>query len=52
MNWKASGVAQTPLGDCTFTLNGTATLEGGGVRVNYTANTCVGTFSGSELLKK
>lgn len=52
VNWKAWGVAQTPLGDCTFTITGTAALEGAGVRVNYTANTCVGTFSGSELLKK
>jgi hypothetical protein len=52
LNWKASGTAKTAIGDCPFTLNGTAVLEGVAVRVNYTANTCVGTFSGSELLKK
>jgi hypothetical protein len=52
LNWKASGTAQTAVGDCPFTLNGTARLEGDGVRVDYTANTCVGTFTGSELLKR
>jgi hypothetical protein len=52
LNWKASGAAATPVGNCPFTANGTATLEGQGVRVNYTINTCVGAFSGSELLKK
>jgi hypothetical protein len=52
LNWKAAGTANTAIGDCPFTLNGTALLEGVGVRVNYTANTCVGTFTGSELLKK
>jgi hypothetical protein len=52
LNWRASGTARTAIGDCPFTLNGTALLEGVGVRVNYTANTCVGNFSGSELLKK
>ena len=52
LNWRANGVAKTGVGDCSFSLNGTAQLEGSSVRVNYTANTCVGTFSGSELLKK
>jgi hypothetical protein len=52
VNWKADGNAQTSIGTCPFTVTGTATLEGDGVRVNYTANTCVGTFSGSELLRK
>jgi hypothetical protein len=52
LNWRAAGTAKTAIGDCPFTLNGTATLEGTGVRVPYTANTCVGTFTGSELLKR
>ena len=52
LNWQAAGVAKTSVGDCSFSLTGTAQLEGTGVRVNYTANTCVGIFSGSELLKK
>ena len=52
LNWKAAGTAKTAIGDCPFTINGTAVLEGTGVRVNYTANTCVGTFSGSELLRR
>jgi hypothetical protein len=52
LNWKATGTARTVMGDCPFTINGTAVLEGVNIRVNYTANTCVGTFSGSELLKK
>lgn len=52
VSYRADGSAQTPIGACPFTLTGTAMLEGDGVRVNYTANTCVGTFSGSELLRK
>lgn len=52
LNWTAAGTAATAVGNCPFTIAGTATLEGTGVRVNYTAITCVGTFSGSELLKK
>jgi hypothetical protein len=52
LTWQATGLAKTPIGDCSFTVNGTAQLEGTGVRVNYTANTCAGTFSGSELLRK
>ena len=52
LNWKALGTAKTSIGDCPFTINGTALMEGVGVRVNYTANTCIGAFTGSELLKK
>jgi hypothetical protein len=52
LDWRANGTAQTPVGNCPFAITGTANLEGDGVRVNYTANTCVGTFRGSELLKK
>jgi hypothetical protein len=52
LNWKAYGTAKTAIGDCPFTINGTAVQEGVGIRVNYTANTCVGTFSGSEWLKR
>jgi len=53
LNWKAAGTAKTPLGECPFTVTGTAKLEGSNaVRVTYTANTCAGSFSGSELLKK
>ena len=53
LNWQAAGTANTPIGDCAFTVTGTAKLEGdNGVRVTYTANTCAGSFSGSELLKK
>lgn len=52
VSYRASGSAETPIGACPFTLTGTATLEGDGVRVNYSANTCVGTFTGSELLRK
>lgn len=52
VSYRAGGTAQTPIGNCPFTLTGTATLEGDGVRVAYTANTCAGTFTGSELLRK
>lgn len=52
LNWQAAGTAGTPIGDCPFTLNGTANLESSGIRVNYSGNTCIGPVSGSELLKK
>ncbi|MEW5982620.1 MAG: hypothetical protein AB1806_09645 [Acidobacteriota bacterium] len=52
LNWQATGTAGTPIGNCPFSLSGTANLEGNGVRVNYSGNTCVGPVAGSELLTK
>ena len=52
LNWRASGTAGTPIGDCPFTLTGTANLESAGIRVNYSGTTCVGPISGSQLLTK
>src|SRR5262245_6339325 len=52
--FTVSGSA-TPAGGsaCPFTITGTATLENGNqLRVPYTATTCMGTFSGVEVLKK
>ncbi|MFN8058683.1 MAG: hypothetical protein U0Q12_05910 [Vicinamibacterales bacterium] len=53
VNWTASGTGTAPVvGACPFTLNGTGTLEGESIRVNYSGTTCLGPISGSELLKR
>ncbi len=49
----ATGTATLPsVASCAFTLTGTAQMEGDMIRVNYTADTCLGTVSGSELLAR
>jgi hypothetical protein len=53
LNYSATGTAKSSAAECPYTLTGTANKEGASyVRVNYTVNTCIGTFSGSELLQK
>ena len=52
VSWSATGNVTGLAQPCTFNVGGTAALEGTGVRVNYTANVCGVTISGSELLKK
>ncbi len=51
LNVTATGVAELDGGlTCPFTLTGTAELEGSTIRVDYTASTCLGTITGSEVL--
>lgn len=53
VNWTAAGTATAPGGiTCPFTIVGTGNLDGDNIRVNYTATTCVGTFTGSEPLRR
>jgi hypothetical protein len=52
LNWTASGTVGGAGISCSFSLTGTAALEGDGVRVNYSGTTCLGPVSGSQLLKK
>ena len=50
---EASGIATLPgATTCTFTLTGTARLEGQAIRIDYTGNTCLGSISGSEILER
>jgi hypothetical protein len=52
LTYTANGTASTTSLSCAYTLTGTAQKEGTGVRVYYIATTCMGTFTGSELLTK
>jgi hypothetical protein len=52
LTYSANGTATNSSLSCAYTLTGTAQKEGTGVRVYYIATTCMGTFTGSELLKK
>ena len=49
--WSAAGDV-TGSRTCKFVVNGTAALEGSGVRVTYNATVCDVSITGSELLKK
>lgn len=48
----ADGTANLGGLECNFSLDGTGTLEPEVLRVDYTAQTCVGPFSGTETLKR
>ena len=51
LNLTASGMAELPSGaSCPFDLDGTARAEGSTIHIDYTATTCLGTFSGTEVL--
>jgi hypothetical protein len=52
LTYTANGTASTTSLACAYTLTGTAQKEGTGVRVYYIATTCMGTFTGSQLLTK
>lgn len=40
------------LGSCPVTLTSTGTIEGDSLRLPYTAQTCVGNFTGTETLRR
>ncbi len=40
------------LGACPVTLNANGTMEGDALRIPYTAQTCLGNFSGTETLRR
>jgi hypothetical protein len=51
--WSASGNATGPgVPSCAITLTGTAELGTDSIRVPYSGDTCLGTVSGVEILKK
>jgi hypothetical protein len=46
----ATGFGSTP---CHFTLTGTGVLQtDSSIRVDYTVQTCIGTFSGTEIIRR
>jgi hypothetical protein len=53
LSWSASGTASRGSLTCAFSFEkSTATLEGAGVRVNYSGSVCGIPLRGSELLVK
>jgi hypothetical protein len=53
ITWSAQGNATAPgLTSCTMSLTGTATIGTDSISVPYSGNTCLGTVSGVETLKK
>jgi hypothetical protein len=51
--WKAQGVGSAPgLPSCAISLAGTAEIGIDSVRVPYAGDTCLGTVSGVEILKR
>ncbi len=53
INWTATAVGVSPeFPSCPISLSGTAQFEGEYIRITYTGTTCMGTLSGSELLRR
>lgn len=53
IKWTAAGTATSPsLPPCPFTLGGTAVPESDLLRVNYSGSTCLGSLSGTEVLRR
>lgn len=54
VNWSSTGTATAPaVSSCPFSVSGTVTPESNNTaRLTYNGTTCVGTFSGSELVTR
>ena len=53
LKWSATGNATAPgLTSCAISLTGTAELQLDTIRIPYSGNTCLGTVSGVESIKK
>ncbi len=54
VNWSSTGTATAPnIASCPFSIVGTATPESPTTaRLSYNGTTCLGTFSGSELVQR
>jgi hypothetical protein len=53
ITWSANGIATTPeIASCPISLNGTAELGTGSIRIPYSGTTCLGPVSGVEILNK
>lgn len=54
VNWNSTGTATAPgVASCPFSITGTATPESTTTaRLTYNGTTCIGTFSGSELVQR
>ena len=51
--WSAEATASAPgFPNCDIKLAGTATLVGDTISIPYSGTTCIGTVSGTEILKK
>jgi hypothetical protein len=53
VNWTATGTATAPDGtECPISLSGTATFDGTQIRIPYSGTTCLGSVSGTEILRR
>ena len=53
LNWSVSATATVPgMPSCAIGLAGTATLETDQIRIPYSGTTCLGSVSGTEIVKR
>lgn len=52
VRWTATGTGTAEGVSCPVALSGTATLDNAQIKIPYSGSTCLGTVSGTELLRK